>query len=340
MAQRRRREYLQLLDAAKVAAETGIDAFNRVWHPYRYETTLILLTNAWELLAKAVLVQNKESITRGQRGETISAEAAIHRLQTKKLLDEGRAQTIQQIISLRHAACHNVLPEVPPEVMQHLLFYGCKFFRHLISQVFPGHMKSMSDNYLSLSFSDLTTYADKVQRSVSRVKKSPNDKRLVWLLERGIKFDGSAYITEAQFEQKYRGKKKVLPHLGLNQFIRNAEMVRIVPIQAPRNYTADVTLRKGSASDSSLPVLVKKTDVEADYPYLTKELAGRIGKTQNWTARALSVLELKGNAKYHQAVRASATGRIHRYSQNALDSLNQKLAADPTFNPYGLASPE
>jgi hypothetical protein len=340
MAQRRRREYLLFLDAAKFAAETGIDAFNRVWHPYRYETTLLLLTNAWELLGKAILVQSKESITRGQRGETISAEAAIHRLQTKKLLDDGQAQTIQQIISLRHAACHNVLPEIPPEVMQHLLFYGCKFFRHLIATVFPTHLKSMSDNYLSLSFSDLTTYADRVQRSVSRVKKSPSDKRLVWLLERGIKFDGSAYITEAQFEQKYRGRKKVLPHLGLNQFIRNAEMVRIVPIQAPRNYTADVTLRKGSAGDSSLPVLVKKTDVEADYPYLTKELAGRIARTQNWTARALSVLGLKGNARYHQPVRASATGQIHRYSQSALDSLLQKLASEPGFNPYGFASAE
>ena len=64
MAQRNRREYLQLLDSAKVAIETGIDAFNSVWHPYRYETTLLLLTNAWELLAKAVLVQRKESIAR------------------------------------------------------------------------------------------------------------------------------------------------------------------------------------------------------------------------------------------------------------------------------------
>ena len=93
-----------------MAAETGVDAFNSVWHPYRNQTTLLLLTNAWELLAKAILVQQKESITRGQRGETISAEAAIHRLQVKKILDQSHAETIQQIISLRHAACHNVLP--------------------------------------------------------------------------------------------------------------------------------------------------------------------------------------------------------------------------------------
>jgi Domain of unknown function (DUF3644) len=49
-----------LLDASKAAAETAIDAFNRVRHPYRKKTALMLLTNAWELLAKAILVQAHE----------------------------------------------------------------------------------------------------------------------------------------------------------------------------------------------------------------------------------------------------------------------------------------
>jgi hypothetical protein len=334
VAERRRREYLQLLDAAKAAAETAIDAFNRVWHPYRYETTLILLTNGWELLGKAVLLSKKETIYRGQRGETISAAVAVHRLQIKGMLDERQAQTIQQIISLRNAACHHLLPEIPPEIMQHLLFYSTKFCRELVGKYFPTHLKTMSENYLSLSFSDLTTYADKVQRSVSRVKKSANDKRLVWLLERGIEFDGSAYLTEKQVEQKYRGKKKILPHLAINQFVRNAEMVRIVPIQAPRNYTADVSLRKGSAADSSLPVLVKKTDVEVDYPFLTKEVAAQIGKNQNWTSKAITILGLKGNPKFHQAVRAGSTSLVHRYSSAAVQFLTQEMVSEPAFDPY------
>ena len=66
MAKRRRREYLILLDNSKAAAETAIDSFNRVRHPYRDETTLILLTNAWELLAKAILVQARQTISKGK----------------------------------------------------------------------------------------------------------------------------------------------------------------------------------------------------------------------------------------------------------------------------------
>lgn len=334
MAQRSRREYLQLLDAAKAAAETAVDAFNRVWHPYRQQTTLLLMTNAWELLAKAVLVQRKESIVRGRRGETISAEVAVHRLMTKKVIAQDQAETIQQVISLRHAACHHVLPDVPAEVMQHLLFYSCKFFREVVSTVFPAHLKSLSENYLSLSFTELTTYADRVMRSVSRVKKSAGDRRLVWLLERGIQFDGSQYLTEVQFESKYKGKYKVLPHLALSGFLRRADMVRIVPIQAPRNYTADVILRKGSPTSSSLPVVVKKTDVEADYPFLTNELGQQLGKGRNWTAKACAVMNLKGDPRYHQPVRSGKTTVTHRYSQAALDTLKKKVQEDPGFNPY------
>ena len=126
---RRRREYLQLLDAAKASLELSVDTFNRVRNPYRNEGTLILLTNGWELLAKAILVQQHEQITKGHRGETIAAEVAIARLQNRGLLDKNQSAVLQQIVSLRNAATHHLLPSVPDEVMHHLLFFACKFFR-------------------------------------------------------------------------------------------------------------------------------------------------------------------------------------------------------------------
>jgi len=331
---KQRREYLQLLDKSIAAIESGIDAFNRVRHPYRDETTLILLTNAWELLAKAVLVQKHHSIKKDKRGNTITAEVAVSRLKYHKIVQPNQEQTIQQIISLRHSAVHHVLPKVPEEVMHHLLFFGCKFFRALVTDVFPSHMKGLQDNYLSLAFSNLTTYADKIQKLVSRIKRSPHDKQLVWLLERGIRFDGSKYITEQQFEEQYKRKKKIMPHLSINSFISDSEMVRIVPVQAPRNYTADITLRKGSRRDVSLPVLVKKTEIETDYPYLTRELGEKIDKNQNFTAAAATALGLKGDPRYHQAVRVSTSSFVQRYSQAAVEKVVTHLKENPDFNPY------
>ena len=154
MAKRRRREYRLLLDKSKAAAETTIDQFNRVRHPYRNETTLILLANAWELLSKAV-------------------------------------------------------------------------------------------------------------------------------------FEG--------------------------------DMVRIVPVGAPKNYTADIRLSKGNPRDSSLPVIVKRTDLEQDYPYLTKEIGEKLGMNTNFVAHAMLTLGLKGNTTYHQEVRSSKSGSIQRYSAAALE---------------------
>jgi Domain of unknown function (DUF3644) len=334
VAQRRRREYLQLLDAAKAAAEMAVDSFNRVRNPYRNESTLILMANAWELLSKAVLVQARISIRRGNRGETIAAEQVVLRLQQRKVLDVGPAETIQQIISLRHAATHHILPAVPDEVMHHLLFYGAKFFRRTVEQQFPTHAKDLPGNFLSISFSDMTTYVDKVQKVVSRARRSPTDRQLVWLLERGIAFDGIAYLTQKQVEAKYRGRKHVMPYLRINGFIRTSDMVRIVPVEAPKSFTADVTLRKGSARDASLPVVVRRTEVETDYPYLTKEVAQRIGRSLHWTSMAMKDLGMKGDTRYHQAIRASSSSSIQRYSEAAVQRLQDQITGNPNYSPF------
>lgn len=232
MQKRRRREYLILLDAAKAAAETAIDSYNRVRHPYKNETTLMLLTNAWELLAKAILVQKHQSIRKGRRGDRISAEQAISKLLHRKDIEKHAAEIVQQVISLRHAATHHYLPPIDDEIMQHLLYFACKFFRDTVYKHFKTHARDLDQNFLSLSFTELTTYADKVQKLVSRVRRSDSDKTIAWLLERGITFEGSTYITQAQFEAKYRNKTKIMPYLGINNFIKNTDMVRIVAVQA------------------------------------------------------------------------------------------------------------
>jgi len=326
MVTRRRREYLIYLDKAKEAALASVDSFNRVNQPYRVEATLLLLANAWELLAKAILVQAKESITQGQRGDSISAEKAIHKLQSLKKVEKHEAELVQQIVSLRNAAAHQYLPDMPEEVSHHLLYFSSKFFREVIKRSFPSHAKDLDKNYLSITFTDMTTYADKVQRMVSRVKKSENDKRLIWLLNRGIEFDGKLYSTEKQFEAKYRGKKKIMPYLAISDFVKTSDMVRIVPVEAPKNYTADVNLRKGKATDPTLPVVVTKTDIDKDYPYLTKELAAQLGTTVNRLVAIAKDKSMKGDEKYHQELRTSKTGSVHRYSEAAKSLFQQELA--------------
>lgn len=336
---RKKREYLRILDKAIPAMESAIDSFNRVKHPYRNEATLLLISNAWELLAKSVLVKRKINIWKKEPDNSIPAEQAVSKLTYLKVIEANQEDLIQQIISLRNYAAHDILPPVPDEIMHHLLFFGCKFFREVIKAEFPARVKDLEGNYLCLSLSELTTYAARVQKLVSKIKKSDDSRKLVWLLERGIKFDGASYITQAQFEQQYKKKRRIMPHLEISDFIKNTDMVRIVPVQAPKNYTADISLRKGDKSDASLPVQVVKTNVEADYPFLTIELAENLGRNQSFMASTIKYLGLKGNSRYHQSVRSSKKNETQRYSQAALERIRKHLADNPGFNPYKAAPP-
>lgn len=116
-----------------------------------------------------------------------------------------------------------------------------------------------------------------------------------------------------------------MPHLEISDFIKNTDMVRIVPVQAPKNYTADILLRKGDKRDASLPVQVVKTNVEADYPFLTIELAENLGRNQSFMASSIKYLGLKGNSRYNQSARSSKNNETQRYSQAALERIRKQF---------------
>lgn len=334
---KQKRLYLRYCEKSLDAIRSAIASFNDVHDKYKIENTLILLVNAWELFGKAILIKNKESILKDNHGNTIPAEDVINKLKLKNLLDENQTDHVQQIISLRNEAVHEILPSIPIEILHHLFYFCCKFYKDLLIKIFPRYKDLIVSNYLSIAFDDLTTYADKVQKLVSRLRRGNQDeKRIVWLLEREICFDGTTYIAQDQFEKEFKtkAKRKILPHLHIGKFLKNSDMVRIVPVQAPKNYIADITLRKGKQSDSALPVVIKKTDIEQDYPYLTGELGEKLGKNGNFIAFTIKKLNLKENPQYHQAVRASRNSKINRYSEAALSYLKNFLEENPAFNPY------
>lgn len=336
---RQSRQYLQLAEGAKKSILATIDSFNRVYGDYKTETTLMLLTNAWELLAKAILVKKKKSIYKDKtKKETISCEKAINQLILLRELEPQQAELLQQIVSLRNKCMHDVLPIVPEEIQHHLLFYGCKFFKDVSIKHFPKLEKELGKNFLTLSFDHMTTYAAEVTRMVSRLRKgTQGEKELVWLLERGIQFiDTNEYISQKKFEDMYKNKKKIAPHLKISTHAETADMVRIVPVQAPQNFTADIQLRKGpNKLKNALPVTIQKSDFESDYPFLTKDIAEKLKKNSNFIAKSMVDLKLKDNPKYHQSVRASKAGAIQRYSQAALDFLKKHIQDNPNYDPYG-----
>jgi hypothetical protein len=318
---------------------SAIDVFNRVHDKHKIETTLILLSRAWELLSKGILLKKKLPIYRNNSDHSLSGEQVVAKLSSLAIIDENQSDHIQQVISLRNEAVHGLLPEIPQEILYHIFYFCCKFFKDVICKHFKRYSDQVSTNYLSMSFENLTTYSDKVQRLVSRLRRGrKEEKRLIWLLERGIRFDGSEYISQDDFENEYKSKrrKKILPHLEIGKFIKHTEMVRVVAIQAPKNYTADIILRKGPTKDSTLPVLIKKTNIEEDFPYLTSEIARKLGKSTNFVGNCMTKLNFKGNSGYHQKIRSSQSSYLNRYSHKAYEDFKRFLENNPRYNPFKL----
>lgn len=71
--------------------------------------------------------------------------------------------------------------------------------------------------------------------------------------------------------------------------------------------------------------MVQRTDVEDDYPYLTKELAQELGVTVPAIVGVAQSCNMKGDSRYHQEVRTSKSGCVHRYSEAAKSRFRQEL---------------
>jgi hypothetical protein len=72
------------------------------------------------------------------------------------------------------------------------------------------------------------------------------------------------------------------------------------------------------------------------YPYTTKTLGQRLGRTTNWVATASKVLQLKESRDNAYGIPAPGGDRIvqWRYSDHALHVLEGKLRDDPSWDPY------
>lgn len=334
------RAYTKYLPSAIKAIHSGIERANAINDPYYKESSVILIANAWELLAKSVLIKHAgESIiyeagTRKER--TITAEVAINKLRNLGYISDLQSAPLQQIISLRNEALHQSIPTIPDEMLFHLEYYAIRYFKEILEANFKPYSRNMRSHFLSVSFDSVSTYADSVKKLVSKARKSrrSEDVRLAYLLERGVGFSGSEYTKQADFEKTLLNRKTVRPmyKLKLGDYARKAEMIVVVPIQAPSGTAADITLTKTRGAGVSVNINKKSSD--DDWPYLTQDLSTKLGKSSNFIAKTISNLEIKGNPLYHQQIRSGNRSMVHKYSDQCLNYLRKYLSDNPSYAPF------
>lgn len=109
-----RGSYRKLLANSKSAMLAAIEIYNKPSFTYRDECSCILLVNAWELLAKAILSKNKESVfyTKKQHGTAYRTYSLNHALMKAKpyfpvsVSYEPVKENISSLVAYRDNAIH------------------------------------------------------------------------------------------------------------------------------------------------------------------------------------------------------------------------------------------
>ncbi len=305
---------------------SSLNAFNNASDEYRVEAALFLMVNAVELLSKALVLKHGGKIyEKGTKERTISAEASIWLLFNQyHKIDELEHGALQQLISLRNEASHNILPSVKNDVLHYLMFSAFKVYRRLINDNFRSHNRIFKKSFLSISTDENTTYADSVEGLLRSSKKSESQRRLLYLLERGVSYKGDTYITQDAFEKNFRKQKnkRLINRSKLGKFLSEADLLKVVFIQAPKNHTINIDIAKGIGSQKeALTVFTRRTDINKDYPYILTTLAEKLGKGRNVTLQAIKQLSVKGDKELHQEVKTGKQSSTHKYSDAAFQKL-------------------
>ncbi len=333
------RSYGKLLTKSIDAIHSAIERANAINDPYYKESSIILLSNAWELLAKGLLIKHGGASliyeTGSRKERTITAEFGVNKLKNLGYINELQAAPIQQIISLRNEAMHQTLPNIADEILFHLEYYAIRYYKQTLDANFKQYGKSFRKQFLSVSFSTLTTYADKVKKLIAKARREhlEEDVRLAYLLERGVVFSGSEYIKQSEFEKVLKDPRTIRPmyKLKIGDYTRKAEMIVVVPIQAPSGTIADIKLSKSRSSN--ITVNIQKRSTDDDYPHLTKDLSAKLGKSLSYIQRMIKDKEIKGNVMYHQRIRSGSSSYVHKYSDSCFNYLSEFLRADPGYIP-------
>ena len=339
----RKFKYTDYVSTATKAAKMSIEMFNRVDVVHKDSAALIFSAQSWELLAKGLLIKEKGiDCIKLKDGKSITGEKAVNKIQYElKKIKKEEASVVQQIISLRNEAMHDVLPKIPSEIITHLLYFSTKAFRQILKENFNTYFKKdFNQNFLSISFNNHTFYSDKVGKLFADSKKYSSEKnRLLYLLDRGVDFANKplAYSMQNFFSwqekiRKMPRKSRISMHLPIYKHINTSEDVRFVPVELKRGYKAEVNVTR--TKNEAASVLVKKTDPNKDYPYTTLEIADKIGKNISFISKMGISLDIRGNQEYCYLIKIGKRNELPKYSDAALTYMKKYLDKYPDFNPY------
>jgi hypothetical protein len=334
-----KRKTRRLLDCAKESLILGVEVFNRPSEVGRVEGVLLTTNHAFEMLLKAVVFEKTGRIRAKNDKYNYGFEKCVGVCQTQlNVLDENEALSLKNLNGFRDAAAHDLV-EISEGLLYAHIEQAVLIFGALLKRVFNKELaRWLPRRILPLSTSlprEITAIVEEDMAAISSMLSKGHRQgddaearlRPYEVMEKNIRESQGGEVKEPSAARLVRKVKKgdwrtVLPMVaGLVQ-----------PDTSGIPVSLHVTKKNGFPvridPNASAAIAFRYVKPEDKYPYLTSELAKKLGTSTSKVVGLVKVLEMRNNEAFHTAIKVSQKGVVNRYSEKARRVMEAAIAKE------------
>ncbi len=334
-----KRKTRSLIERAQDSLVLGIELFNRPQDAGRIDGVLFCLDHAFEMLLKAVLFEKTGRIRGPREKKNYGFEKCLNLCQfTHNIVDSDEALILRNLNGFRDAAVHDILD------LSEGLLYGhaqsaIQIFAAILKKVFNKDLsKTLPRRILPIATivpGDITAI---ISEDIDGIKK---------LLGKGRRQEDNAqaklraYMVVEKNIREVQGITQAQPTLSTTiKNLKAGDWKSVLPMVAGlvQSNSGGIPISLHVSKREGFPVRIdpkaptaiafRYVKPEDKYPYLTGELATKLGVSPTRVVAFVKLFQMKGNDEYHTAIKVSTTGKVQRYSNKAYEVLAAAIAKE------------
>lgn len=331
-----RRKTRAFLDRAIASLVLAVELFNRPSDSGRVEGVVILLDHAFEMLAKAVVLEKTGRIREKRAAYNYGFEKCLNICESQLgIVGKDESLILRNLNGFRDAAQHDILI-----IGERLLYAHAQSAVAIFSALLEKALDAKLVDYLPSRVLPISTLPPvEMQVLVSEDIESVKS-----LLAGGRRRHAEAearmrpYLVMERNLRDLHGVRGSSPAANrLVNLLSQRDWQSLLPMVAGLVRTSadgiPISLRVSRQDgfpvriDPSAPTAIafKYVKPEDTWPFLTDELAKKLDIGRNYLLGFVKMFGLKGRDDYHVAIKSSRTGSVQRYSGKAYQVLRNAI---------------
>lgn len=265
--------YRKLIDNSVSALVAGIEIYNKPRFTYRDEVVVILVTNAWELMLKAMLAKARHSLhykkSRGEPYRTVTWQDAANRCRNGGLWPAGvdydaTRENVRAIADFRDSAIHLYNTGGFPYLVHALCQQSIVNYKDVLSAAFGRDLgKEITWHLLPLG------------------RAAPTDQ--VEFLGASGSVDSYAKSATVQYLKRLRDGLDALEASGAD--VSRVATTYDVTLQSVKKVeAADIVIGVDASGESSRVFIKQRSDPNEDFPFTMGKLILAVNKRRSGKA--------------------------------------------------------